>query len=60
MLKQKILEITVVAISLISIIFAIASCIYDDNTVGLRIVSVICIIIAIIFNFYANFNKKKL
>lgn len=60
MLKQKILEIIVIAFALISIVFAIASCIYNDNIASLRIVSIICIIISIILNFYANYNKKKI
>lgn len=60
MLKQKILEIIVIVFALISIVFAIASYIYNENIIFLRVVSVIFIVIALILNFFANYNKKKI
>lgn len=60
MLKQKILEIIVIVFALISIVFAIASCIYNENIIFLRVVSIIFIVMALILNFFANYNKKKI
>ncbi len=60
MLRQKILEIIVLTLALITIVFAIASCIYKDNVVTLRVISGVLIVITISLNFYANYNKKKL
>lgn len=59
MLKQKILELIVVILALVAIVFGVASCLFNDNVVTLRILSFICIIIAIILNFYSNYTKKK-
>lgn len=60
MLKQKILEIIVIVLALLAIVFAISSCLYNDNVFGLRIISVICIVIALLLNFYSNYRKKRL
>lgn len=60
MLKQKVLEIIVIALALLAIVFAIASCLYTKNIYGLRIVSIILVLLAIILNFYSNYIKKKL
>lgn len=60
MLKQRILELIVVVIALFAVIFGIASCLFNDNVFTLKILSFICIIIAILLNFYSNYRKKKL
>lgn len=60
MLKQKILEIIVIALALLAIVFGISSCLYNDNITILRIFSLIFIVIALILNFYSNYRKKKL
>lgn len=60
MLKQKILEIIVIALALLAIVFGISSCLYNDNVTILRIFSLIFIVIALILNFYSNYRKKKL
>lgn len=60
MLKQKILEIIVIVLALLAIVFGISSCLYNDNVIFLRIVSLIFIVIALILNFYSNYRKKKL
>ena len=60
MLKQKILEIIVIVLALLAIVFAISSCLYNDNVLGLRIISVICIVMALLLNFYSNYRKKRL
>ncbi len=60
MLKQKILELIVVVLALVAIVFGVASCLFNDNVLVLRFLSFICIIFAIILNFYSNYIKKKL
>lgn len=60
MLKQKILEIIVIVLALLAIVFAISSCLYNDNVLGLRIIGVICIVMALLLNFYSNYRKKRL
>lgn len=60
MLKQKILELVVVVLALVAIVFGVASCLFNDNVLVLRFLSFICIILAIILNFYSNYIKKEL
>ena len=60
MLKQKIIEIIVVAFALIAIMFAVCSYLFKENVVIFRILGIVCIAISVVLNIYSNYRKKKI
>ena len=60
MLKQKIIEIVVVAFALIAIMFAVCSYLFKENLVLFRILGIVFIAISFVLNIYSNYRKKKI
>ena len=60
MLKQKIIEIVVVAFALIAIMFAVCSYLFKENLALFRILGIVFIAISFVLNMYSNYRKKKI